>query len=97
MSPIFAAAIAIFAIGADDTNVCRFVSATPVDVIVFEDTAINDEGELISSEHLEQAAPSPWIVAPADTVRVKYRLGKGSPWIYLGRVSCTKGATLRIL
>ena len=97
MSPVFAAALSIFAGSADNTNVCRFVSATPVDVIVFEDTAINDEGELISSEHVDPAAPSPWIIALGDTVRVKYRLGKGSSWVYLGRVSCTKGATLRIL
>jgi len=97
MSPLLALAIATLASGADKANVCRFVSATPVDVLIFEDTAINDEGELIGSEHVEPDAPSPWIIAPAETVRVKYRLGKGSRWVPLGRVTCTKGATLRRL
>lgn len=97
MSPLLALAIATLASSTDNTNVCRFVSTTPVDVLIFEDTAINDEGELIGSEHVEPDAPSPWIIAPNETVRVKYRLGKGSRWVPLGRVNCSKGVTHRIL
>jgi hypothetical protein len=97
MAPILAAALVALASGGANQNFCRFVSAISVDVLVFEDTAINDEGELIASEPVAPGAPSPWIYAPSDTVRVKYRTGKGGPWIPLGRVTCTKGATLRVL
>ena len=97
MAPFFAEALAALASGGANENFCRFVSAAPVDILVFEDTAINDEGELIGSERVEVGMPSPWIYAPSDTVRVKYRTGKGSTWVSLGRVNCTKGATLRVL
>lgn len=97
MAPIFAVALAALASGGANQNYCRFVSATTVDVLIFDDTAINDEGELIGSERVSAGVPSPWIYASSDTVRVKYRTGKGAPWIPLGRVNCSKGVTLRVL
>ena len=96
MLPIFAAALVVLASGAGNANICGLVSSTPLDVIVFEDTAIGDEGELIASVHVDPSAPS-WVVATAAHIRLKYRLGKGMPWIYLGRVSCADGATLKII
>jgi hypothetical protein len=55
---------------------CIMTSSRPVDVMVFEDTSINDEGDLVASLRLGPDRPGRWVNPVGQFVRLKIRTGK---------------------
>lgn len=75
---------------------CRFISDQPREVVVFEDTDQNDNGDFVASLRLVPNQASKSIVPQFDTVRFKIRNYPKAPWRQGGRVSCRAGNLIAV-
>jgi len=76
---------------------CIMTSSRPVDVMVFEDTSINDEGDLVASLRLGPDRPGRWVNPVGQFVRLKIRTGKDQPWVKVPRRECRAGQIVSVI
>ena len=75
---------------------CRFISGQSREVIVFEDTDQNDNGDFVASLRLTPNEASKTIVPQFDKVRFKIRNYPKAPWRQGGLVSCRAGNLITV-
>lgn len=76
---------------------CIMTAPRPVDVMVFEDTNINDEGDLVASFRLGPDRPGRWVSPVGQFVRLKIRTGRDQPWVKAPRRECRAGEVVEVI
>lgn len=83
--------------GTDAAKGCRFLAAQPRELIIYEDTAINDDGDfLVSLKLLPQQESA--VVQPlqGDRIRYKSRYNPKAKWWHGGRIPCKGGIVVNV-
>ncbi len=76
---------------------CIMTSSRPVDVMVYEDTSINDEGDLVASLRLGPDKPGRLVSPIGQFVRLKIKTGRDQPWTKVPRRECRGGQIVSVI
>lgn len=68
---------------------CQFVSAKGADVVVYADTRIGDDGDVLVSYRLDPGQASPPVEPRGAKLRFKYRVNKFDSWTYSYTLDCS--------
>jgi ABC-type molybdate transport system substrate-binding protein len=94
---LIVAAAAVTATPPAQTEGCYFTSATPVEVIIFEDASQTlDAGDLVAAFKLDDNKTSGLVSAPSQTIRYKVRNSPDGAWRWSGKTTCSNGRVVKI-
>ena len=76
---------------------CIITSTRPMDVMVYEDTSINDEGDMVASLRLGPDRPGRLVQPVGQFVRLKIRTGRDQPWVKVPKRECRGGQVVSVI
>lgn len=74
---------------ATSANSCQFLSARGADVVVYADTRVGDDGDVLVSYRLDPGQASPPVEPRGAKLRFKYRTNKFDSWTYSYTLDCS--------
>ena len=79
----------ISALATASTNSCQFVTTRGADVVVYADTRVGDDGDVLVSYRLDPGQASPPVEPRGGKLRYKYRANKSENWTYSYTTECS--------
>lgn len=77
-------------------NACQFISARGADVVVYADTRVGDDGDVLVSYRLDPGQASPLVEPRGAKLRYKFRANKFENWTYSYTLGCAPGKPVLI-